>query len=121
MKNIPILLILALLSGWIKAQSYVPESDNSRVKVKPVVDIKSYSFHLGEVDLLESPFKKAMEADVKYLIAIEPDRLLSQFRSHSGLKPKGEMGEFRSCRPYLRALSFGLCYALCCHPGSAIY
>lgn len=40
--------------------------------------------------LLESPFKQALEADTRYLLMLEPDRLLSQFRSHAGLQPKAE-------------------------------
>ena len=31
-----------------------------------------------------------MEADVRYLLLIEPDRLLADFRDHAGLKAKGE-------------------------------
>ncbi|HEY9045406.1 MAG TPA: beta-L-arabinofuranosidase domain-containing protein [Ohtaekwangia sp.] len=71
------------------AQSYVPESVNSRVKIKPVVPVQAYSFHLSDVELLDSPFRQAMNADANYLLAIEPDRLLSEFRRHSGLQPKG--------------------------------
>jgi len=40
--------------------------------------------------LLDGPFKTAMEADVRYLLLIEPDRLLADFRDHAGLKAKGE-------------------------------
>jgi len=57
--------------------------------LKTKVDIKAYSFDLKDVHLLESPFKEAMEKDSLYLLSIEPDRLLSGFRSHAGLKPKG--------------------------------
>jgi DUF1680 family protein len=84
-----ITLLLIVFAQLAIAQSYVPELSNDRVKIKPVVDVKAYTFHLNDVVLLESPFKKAMEADLKYLLVIEPDRLLSQFRTHSGLKPKG--------------------------------
>ncbi|QEM14342.1 glycoside hydrolase family 127 protein [Mucilaginibacter rubeus] len=89
------LCLAACLAGaqTIHAQSYVPEWNDTRVKVKPVVPVKAYSFNLKDVQLLESPFKKAMDADVKYLLSIEPDRLLSAFRSHSGLKPKDKMYE----------------------------
>jgi hypothetical protein len=75
------------------AQSYVPELNDVRIKIKPQVPIKAYSFDLKDVHLLESPFKDAMEKDAAYLLSIEPDRLLSGFRSHSGLKPKGAMYE----------------------------
>lgn len=88
MKNFVFLIGLIVFINTCLSQSYVPEIGNSKVKVNPAVDIKAYAFHLSEVQLLESPFKKAMEADVKYLRTIEPDRLLSEFRRHSGLKPK---------------------------------
>lgn len=83
------LSIIGLSLGY--AQSYVPEEDGSKMKVQPSVEIKAYPFNLEDVEILDSPFKDAMEADVAYLKIIEPDRLLSQFRSHSGLKPKGEI------------------------------
>lgn len=83
-----LLLFISLASF---SQSYVPEENNPRVKVKPVVAIKAWSFHPSEVELLDSEFKEAMKIDAAYLLKIEPDRLLSQFRSHSGLQPKGEI------------------------------
>jgi len=88
MKNIVLLIGFIASISTCLSQSYVPELGNSKVKVNPTVDIKAYAFHLSEVQLLESPFKKAMEADVKYLLTIEPDKLLSEFRRHSGLAPK---------------------------------
>ncbi|WP_276371385.1 beta-L-arabinofuranosidase domain-containing protein [Chryseolinea sp. H1M3-3] len=72
------------------AQSYVPEENNPAVKVKPVVKVKAFAFPLSDVTLLPSPFARAHDVDVKYLLLIEPDRLLSQFRTHSGLKPKAQ-------------------------------
>lgn len=75
------------------AQSYVPELNDIRMLVKPKVEIKAYSFDLKDVRLLESPFKVAMDKDAAYLLSIEPDRLLSGFRSHSGLKPRGALYE----------------------------
>ena len=75
------------------AQSYVPEWNEARLKVKPQTEIKAYTFNLKDVQLLNSPFKQAMQVDAAYLLSIEPDRLLSGFRSHSGMKPKGKMYE----------------------------
>jgi DUF1680 family protein len=77
----------------VHAQSYVPEWQDKRVKVAYATPIKAYSFGLKDVSLLESPFKQAMRVDEAYLLTIEPDRLLSSFRAHSGLKPKGKMYE----------------------------
>jgi DUF1680 family protein len=48
-------------------------------------------FPLGQVKLLDGPFKHAMEANEAYLLALDPDRLLHSFRVHAGLKPKGEV------------------------------
>ncbi|MDR3697808.1 beta-L-arabinofuranosidase domain-containing protein [Mucilaginibacter sp.] len=75
------------------AQSYVPEWNDPRIKVKPVIPVKAFAFDLTQVHLLDGPFKDAMQADEKYLLSIDPDRLLSGFRSHSGLKPKGALYE----------------------------
>ncbi|MEO6977830.1 MAG: beta-L-arabinofuranosidase domain-containing protein [Mucilaginibacter sp.] len=82
---------MGLTAAKAHAQSYVPEWNDARIKVKPQVPIKAYSFDLKDVKLLSGPFKQAMEADAAYLLAIEPDRLLAAFRAHSGLQPKGKM------------------------------
>ncbi len=80
----------SLLTTAAYTQSYVPEWNDKKIKVKSKVDLKAYAFNLIDVKLLPSPFTEAMEADVRYLLKIEPDRLLSDFRSHAGLKPKGK-------------------------------
>jgi len=68
----------------------VPELKNDKMKIKPVVGLQAYAFNLSDVELLDSPFKEAMKVDAEYLLKLEPDRLLSQFRSNAGLKPKAE-------------------------------
>ena len=47
-------------------------------------------FALNQVRLLDSDFRRAVEANRAYLHALEPDRLLSNFRAYAGLEPKGE-------------------------------
>ena len=88
MKRILFLLAITTIGGSIQAQSYVPEFANTKVKVKPVVALGAYPFDIKDVRLLDGPFKEAMQADARYLLEIEPDRLLSEFRDHSGLKPR---------------------------------
>lgn len=76
------------------------------------------TFHLSDVQLLDSPFKKAMELDGKYLLKLEADRLLAPYLKEAGLNPKaenyggwesdGELGEGldgHSLGHYLSALS----------------
>jgi hypothetical protein len=46
---------------------------------------------LSAVRLLPSPWSEAVEANRRYLHALEPDRLLHNFRTSAGLKPKGEV------------------------------
>lgn len=92
------MLNVVVVSGFLTAnityaQSYVPEWNETRLKVKPQTEIKAYTFDLKDVQLLNSPFKQAMQVDAAYLLSIEPDRLLAGFRAHSGLKPKGKMYE----------------------------
>ncbi len=82
-------LILLCSPTLTVAQSYVPQQTN-KMQVADKVPAKAYAIPLQEVTLLNGPFKKAMEADAAYLITIDPDRLLSDFRSHAGLQPKAE-------------------------------
>ena len=86
-----LLLLSILYSSDIKAQNYLPQFADNRIKVKNVTPIKAFAFDLSEVSLLESTFKTAMRADEAYLKIIEPDRLLSGFRKNAGLAPKAEL------------------------------
>jgi len=80
--------LFIFISIFCTAQSYVPEKTNNKLKVKPVVPIKAYSFNLNEVSLLNSPFRHAMTKDSSYLLEIKPDRLLYRFHKHAGLPVK---------------------------------
>lgn len=82
--------LLALGVSGAYSQSYVPGYGNRGMKVAPQVPVEAYPFDLKDVRLLDGPFKEAMEADARYLLQVEPDRLLSDFRIHSGLEAKGK-------------------------------
>lgn len=47
-------------------------------------------FDLSEVKLKEGPFKKAQDVDLKYILALDPDRLLAPYLLESGLPPKAD-------------------------------
>ncbi|AVR46223.1 glycosyl hydrolase [Christiangramia fulva] len=47
-------------------------------------------FKLQDVQLTESPFRKAMLTDLHYMKELEPDRLLAPFLKEAGLDPKAE-------------------------------
>jgi DUF1680 family protein len=82
-------VLLGTLGFAAQAQTYLPTPHDARMKVQPQVPVQAYAFDLAQVKLLDSPFKVAEQADTKYLLKIEPDRLLADFREHSGLKAKG--------------------------------
>jgi len=63
---------------------------NLPLKVKDKVSQEVYAFSLSDVQLLDSPFKAAMELDARYLLSLDADRFLSRYREFAGLKPKAE-------------------------------
>ena len=60
----------------------------ARAGVQPAIDSSAQEFSPKDVQLLDGPFKQAMDRDAKYLLSLDPDRLLSGFRTEAGLKPK---------------------------------
>jgi len=52
------------------------------------VAMRAKPFPLASVRLLDSPFRDAMERNGSYLLSLEPDRLLHNFRKFAGLEPK---------------------------------
>jgi len=51
---------------------------------------EAQEFSLEDVRLLDGPFKAAMMRDSAYLLRLDPDRLLSGFRTEAGLKAKAK-------------------------------
>ncbi len=47
-------------------------------------------FPLEDVRLLESPFLQAQQTDLRYIMGMDPDRLLAPFLREAGLTPKAE-------------------------------
>jgi uncharacterized protein len=59
-------------------------------------------FDLASVRLLSGPFKTAQELDAQYLLTLEPDRLLHNFRVNAGLPPKAPVyGGWESQEPWI--------------------
>jgi DUF1680 family protein len=88
--SLTVIFLLAVISVF--AQSYLPERQNAKLKIKPVVPIQAYGFNLKDVKLLDgSPFKNAQDKDATYLLRLEPNRLLHRFYANAGLPTKGEV------------------------------
>jgi uncharacterized protein len=96
------LLAILLLGHAFSAFADALAGDNGKDKVQPAVPLKVQAFPLEAVRLLDGPLKHAMELDQKYLLALDVDRLLHNFRLNAGLpshttplggweEPKGEL------------------------------
>jgi uncharacterized protein len=60
------------------------------------------TFALADVRLLEGPFLDAQQRDRQYLLALDPDRLLHNFRVNAGLEPKAPVyGGWESEEPWV--------------------
>jgi len=89
-------------------------STRSGAAVKSAVTPAVRPFDLADVRLLSGPFQQSMERDSAYLLSLEPDRFLHNFRVVAGLTPKAPIyggwekqpqGAGRCVGHYLSALS----------------
>jgi DUF1680 family protein len=77
-------------------------------KVKGAVAGRASEFRLADVRLLEGPFRRAQGLDAKYLLRLEPDRMLHNFRANAGLKPKAPVyGGWESQEPWVEIRCHG--------------
>lgn len=84
-KKIPFLLIFYCIGTAIVFSQYVGQFSANQ-NVKPQIEVKAYSFDLGDVKLLDGPFKDNMERDGKWLLSINNNRLLHSWRVNAGMQ-----------------------------------
>src|SRR5690242_1374102 len=59
-------------------------------------------FGLADVRLGDGPFLAAQKRDAAYLLELEPDRMLANFRRNAGLTPKAQVyGGWESVEPWI--------------------
>src|SRR6059058_3241785 len=59
-------------------------------------------FRLDEVRLGDGPFLDAQKLDAAYLLKLQPDRMLHNFRVNAGLEPKAAVyGGWESVEPWI--------------------
>src|SRR5689334_6731782 len=59
-------------------------------------------FDLRDVRLLDGPFRDAQERNARYLLSLEPERMLHNFRVNAGLTPKAPVyGGWESEEPWV--------------------
>jgi DUF1680 family protein len=83
---------MSLLMTGCTAQSQTPLPANSGIKpntMKASLAVEPFGLH--QVELLQSPFKAAMERNANYLLSLDADRLLHNTRKYAGLQPKAPL------------------------------
>ena len=77
-------------AGLVAVASGFPEIA-ARAATARVLPAAAQPLPLGQIRLAPSPFLDAVRANTAYLMRLEPDRLLHNYRKFAGLAPKGEL------------------------------
>ena len=76
---------VVMAAGAVAARADALADGYNKDKVKPAVTFQVRAFDLRDVRVLEGPFKHNQEMDGKYLLSLDPDRLLHTFRLNAGI------------------------------------
>jgi hypothetical protein len=104
------ILAVALLFTLSAAASsaFLAPASRPAPKVPDKVVAAASPFDLADVRLLDGPFREAMLRDQKYLLAIDADRLLHNFRVNAGLPSSAKpLGGWEAPEVELRGHSLG--------------
>ena len=102
-KRLSLIKICAAFAGFL-ACALVASADPAAVKVARAVE----PFEMSDVRLLDGPFREAMLRGQKYLLSLDPDRLLHNFRVNIGLPSSAKpLGGWEEPNCELRGHSLG--------------
>jgi DUF1680 family protein len=79
------LLVVLAVGNLVRAEATDPTvraSEEKHLQARPL--------DLSRVRLLGGPLKRAQDLDAKYLLELEPDRMMAGYRLRAGLAPKAE-------------------------------
>ena len=77
-------------SAWGLAESTPARKPLAPQAATPKVPPAAELFPPSDVRLLDGPFKDSQDVHGRYLLSLEPDRLLARFRLEAGLEPKAK-------------------------------
>jgi len=83
-----LIFVLGLLAFIFLCQSFAQLQNPARISEEKIV--KARPLPLSSVRLLGGPLKNAQDLDAKYLLELEPDRMLAYLRQRAGLEPKAK-------------------------------
>jgi DUF1680 family protein len=78
----------SLLAGALLVSTLTGTSQAA--PIKNAVPNLAHPLPLSEVRLTGGPLKQAQQLDAKYLLELEPDRMMAYYREQAGLKPKAK-------------------------------
>jgi DUF1680 family protein len=79
-----------------------------QTRARPVGSARLSPFSLHDVRLLDGPFLDAQKRDFEYLLSLQPDRMLHNFRVNAGLEPKAPVyGGWESEEPWVNIRCHG--------------
>jgi len=81
-------IYLSVLLIALIAQTSLACEKCTHVQVNNVIPAKTKYFSIADVRLLDSPFKHAMTLNAQWMLELDIDKLLSNFRTNAGLTPK---------------------------------
>lgn len=84
--------VAAFVSGFAGAPNVISAETNQLSEGKTQVPFTATPLPLTAVRLTGGPLKHAQELDSKYLLQLEPDRMLYHLRKRAGLEPKAKEG-----------------------------
>ncbi|TWU31584.1 glycoside hydrolase family 127 protein [Novipirellula artificiosorum] len=83
-------LVLSLTLFSAVFVGFLDASQPIHLQIEPVAAPQAMPFSLHDVRLLDGPFKQGQQVAAQYLLDLEADRLLANFRKEAGLSPKAE-------------------------------
>ena len=113
-RNTALLILFAVVLLIAMTPENARMQERLKTKVADKVTPKAIAFDLADVRLLEGPFRDAQIRDQKYLLELDPDRLLHNFRVTAGLPSSTEpLGGWEDPKGELRGHSVGHFLSAC--------
>ncbi len=86
----PVLAVAGYLLVTVLTAADPLDVSRAPAKVQPAVPPKARPFSLHDVRVTGGPFKTGQDIAVAWLLSLEPDRFLANFRKEAGLPPRAE-------------------------------
>ena len=109
-------LVVIVSLAWVHTQICADglAGQSAKGDTDSVVPLKARAFRLEDARLLDGPFKRAMELDRQYLLSLDVDRLLHNFRINAALPSSAEpLGGWEEPKGELRGHSVGHYLSAC--------